>query len=64
MTEHIADLLTIDEIAALFRTTAKTVRERWVHKPGFPPPKYAPSRNKRLWEAKAVLAWASRDARQ
>ena len=58
------ELLSISEIAALFRVSAKNVRESWVHRPDFPPPKYAPTRRTRLWEAKDVLAWASRSARQ
>lgn len=55
-------LMTIDDIAALFRAERRTVAERWIHRPDFPKPKYAPSRQRRLWEASAVKAWAERRA--
>lgn len=52
-------LLSIDDIARMFRVERRTVAEQWIHRPGFPAPKYAPTRRSRLWEAAAVERWAS-----
>lgn len=52
------ELLTIAEIAELLRTTPKTVRDSWVHRPGFPRPHLAPSPRHRLWKREDVLRWA------
>ena len=53
------DLLTIDDIAARFRRSRRTVADEWVQRPDFPPPKYAPTRRTRLWLASDVERWAS-----
>lgn len=58
------DLLTIDDIATLFRVCRRTVAERWIHQPDFPPPRFAPSKYRRLWDAKDVSAWAAPAARR
>ncbi len=52
------DLITIDEIAALFRVHVGTVRNRWVHAHDFPAPVLAPSPRRRQWSRAAVIAWA------
>lgn len=56
------ELLSIDDITNLFRTTRRTVAERWIHRPDFPPPKYAPTPHSRLWLAKDVKAWAAKSS--
>lgn len=53
------ELLTIDDIAARFKTARRTVAENWVPRPDFPAPKYAPNRWRRLWLAADVERWAS-----
>lgn len=53
------DLLTIPEIAAMLRVSVKTVRDRYVQHPEFPPPVLAPSLHKRLWSGAEVTAWAT-----
>lgn len=58
------ELLSIDDITALFRTKRRTVAERWIHRPDFPQPKYAPTPHSRLWLAKDVKAWAARSSQQ
>jgi hypothetical protein len=55
-------LLTIDDIAAKFRASRRTVAEHWIQRPDFPPPKYAPTRRSRLWLAGDVERWATPDA--
>jgi hypothetical protein len=55
-------LLDISDIAEKFRVHRRTVAERWIHMPGFPPPRYAPTRNRRLWDAADVEKWAARGA--
>jgi hypothetical protein len=57
-------LLTIDDIAALFKVKRRTVAEQWIQRPDFPAPKYAPTRKSRLWEAADVDRWASPGAAQ
>lgn len=53
------ELLTIDDIAALFRAHRRTVAERWIHRPDFPKPTFAPTRRRRLWDKQEILKWAS-----
>lgn len=57
-------LVSIDDIARKHRVSRRTVAERWVHLPSFPAPKYAPTRQSRLWDADAVDQWAARGAAQ
>ena len=52
-------LLTIEDIAKQFGTSRRNVAERWVHKPDFPPPRFAPTKRTRLWLAKDVERWAT-----
>jgi len=54
------ELLTIADIAALMRVERRTVAEDWVHRPGFPAPRYAPTRRTRLWLASDVEQWATK----
>ena len=57
-------LLSIKDIATMFGKAERTVRDRWTKSPGFPKPRYAPTRNTRLWAAPDVERWATRDVRQ
>ena len=57
------ELLNIAEIAALMRVERRTVAEDWVHRPGFPAPRYAPTRRTRLWAAADIERWASKPRR-
>ena len=57
-------LMTIDDIAAFFKVPRRLVAERWIHKPDFPPPAFAPSPRRRLWEEAEVIAWAMPAARR
>ena len=52
------DLLTISEIAALFRCSRRTVAEHWIQRPDFPRPVFAPSRKSRLWSREDIERWA------
>ena len=52
-------LLSIDDIAALCRVKRRTVADHWIHMPGFPQPKYAPTRRTRLWAAADIERWAA-----
>ena len=52
-------LLTIDDIAKRFRTSRRNVAERWVHRPDFPAPRFAPAKRTRLWNAADVDRWAT-----
>lgn len=54
------ELLNIAEIAALMRVERRTVAEDWVHRPGFPAPRYAPTRRTRLWAAADIERWATK----
>jgi hypothetical protein len=54
------DTMTIQDIAARLGASVRTVRDRWVHDPTFPPPALRPSRCKRQWKAEDVLAWAAK----
>lgn len=53
------NLITIDEIAAMFRVSRRTVKDHWIHRPGFPPPALAPTRNTRRWDRDEIIAWAT-----
>lgn len=53
-------LLTMDDIAALFGVTRRTVRDHWRARPDFPPPTFAPTRARLLWDEGVVLKWAQR----
>lgn len=55
-------LLDIDQIAAMFRVNRRTVAEKWIQQPGFPAPRYAPTRRCRLWDAADVETWATPSA--
>lgn len=57
------DLLSIDDIATELRAKRRTVAERWIKSPDFPPPKIAVNRRHRLWEREAVMQWAQRAVR-
>lgn len=57
-------LLTIDDIAAMFQVDRRTVAEKWIHKPSFPPPVFAPSRMTRRWAKDEVIAWATPASRR
>ncbi len=56
-------LLNITEIADLMRVKRRTVAEDWIHRPGFPAPRYAPTRRTRLWAAADVERWATKPCR-
>lgn len=58
------ELLDIDGIAALLRRTPKTVRDRLVHQPTFPPPRLVSGPRSRLWLSSDVVAWATPAARK
>jgi predicted DNA-binding transcriptional regulator AlpA len=58
------DLLSIDDIAAIFSVDRRTVAERWIHKPNFPAPVFAPSRMTRRWSREEVIAWATPASRR
>ena len=58
------DLLDIEGIAALLRRTPKTVRDRLVHQPQFPPPALVSGPRSRLWLKADVIAWATPAARK
>ena len=53
------NLITIDEIAELFRVSRRTVKDHWIHRPDFPPPTIAPSRRTRRWDRDEIIAWAT-----
>lgn len=57
-------LVTIEDIAAKHDVDVRTVRDRWVHKPGFPAPRYAPSPRTRRWLESEVDAWATPSERK
>jgi hypothetical protein len=52
------DYATIADIARLLGASVRTVRDRYVHAPGFPPPALAPSPRKRKWRVGDVIRWA------
>ena len=51
-------LLNVDEIAALFGVSRRTVADHWISRPDFPAPAVAPSRNRRRWAREDLLKWA------
>jgi predicted DNA-binding transcriptional regulator AlpA len=56
--------LDIPAIAALLGVSAKTVRDRLVHRPDFPAPLLAAGPRSRRWCAAEVTAWATPAARR
>jgi DNA-binding LacI/PurR family transcriptional regulator len=58
------DYATIADIARLLGASVRTVRDRYVHAPGFPQPAIAPSSRKRKWRVSSVLEWAKPKERQ
>ena len=56
--------LDIPGIAALLGVAPKTVRDRLVHRPDFPPPLLVAGPRSRLWCATEVTAWATPVARR
>lgn len=52
-------LLTIDDIAQLFGVKRRTVADKWMARPDFPPPRFAPSRRTRRWDMADIMRWAS-----
>jgi hypothetical protein len=52
------DLADIPTIARILGASVRTVRDRYVHAPGFPPPAIAPSSRKRKWKISEVMGWA------
>lgn len=52
-------LLTIDDIASLLKVNRRTVADKWIHRPDFPPPRFAPTRAHRLWNKQDILDWAA-----
>lgn len=53
------NLMSIDDIAAFFGVNRRTVRDKWIPKPGFPPPRFAPSPHTRRWDRDEIIAWAT-----
>jgi predicted DNA-binding transcriptional regulator AlpA len=53
------DLLTIAEIAMLFRRSRRTVAEDWIKRPDFPRPVFAPTPKSRFWSRADVERWAA-----
>ncbi len=53
------NLLTIDDIAEMFKVGRRTVADHWIHRPDFPPPAIAPSRRTRRWDRDEIIAWAT-----
>lgn len=53
------NLITIDDIAEMFKVGRRTVADHWIHRPDFPPPAIAPSRRTRRWERDEIIAWAT-----
>ena len=52
-------LWSIDDMADFFKVDRRTVAEKWVSKPGFPPPMFAPTRWARRWSREEVINWAT-----
>lgn len=59
MRKQADDLWGAEEIAAYIKLSKKSVRNRFLHKPGFPAPVELPGGCQR-WVAKEVRAWALR----
>ncbi len=53
------NLMSIDDIAALFDVSRRTVRDKWIPKPSFPAPRFAPSPHTRRWDRDEIIAWAT-----
>lgn len=53
------NLITIDDIAEMFKVGRRTVADHWIHRPDFPPPAIAPSRRTRRWDRDEIIAWAT-----
>lgn len=49
------DLITVEELAKLFRTPLSTVRNQWVYRPDFPRA-YKPGK-RCFWNRQEVLQW-------
>ena len=58
------DYVDIKGIAALLRRSPKTVRDRLVHEPGFPPPAIMSGPRSRYWLRDSILAWATPGVQQ
>lgn len=58
------DYVDIHGIAAILRRSPKTVRDKLVHKPGFPPPAIVSGPRSRHWLRDEVIAWATPAARR
>lgn len=58
------NLITIDDIAEMFRVGRRTVADHWIHRPDFAPPAVAPTRRTRRWDRAEILAWATPKARR
>lgn len=58
------ELVTIEEIADMLGLAVRTVRNKTVHKAGFPAPVIAPSPRHRKWSRAEVIAWATPAARR
>lgn len=54
------DTMTVEDIARTMGASVRTVRDRWVHQPGFPRPALQPSPRKRRWNVSDVMRWAAR----
>lgn len=54
------NLLTIDEIAAMFKLSRNYVRDKLVKRPAFPRPSISLSQKARRWDRNAVESWAAR----
>lgn len=59
-----AKLLSINDIAEFFGVNRRTVRDRWIPKPGFPPPRFAPSPRTRRWDRDEIIIWAKSSRRK
>lgn len=56
------DTMSVADIARQLGASVKTVRDRWVHSPGFPAPALQPSPRKRRWRVSDVMEWAAQGA--
>lgn len=53
-----SSLLTVKDIAELFRVSTRTVADKWIVRPDFPRPTFAPTRRTRLWDRAVIEKWA------
>ena len=58
------ETLTIEGIATTLGVSVKHVRERLVHRPGFPAPYIVAGPRSRRWLTAEVIAWATPAARK